>query len=147
MVERDLAKVEVAGSKPVSRSTFFLKVVECAAYRHSKALDSIFSAHSLRLNGLSPSRERRGHDGIRPWLWSDGHCPSELVQPYGLTPATVTLGHFPAAQAEVYAAAFYDLEHGGWVGECQGVLVGVQADKPGLGVWLDFKPKLLNVRS
>ncbi len=58
-----------------------------------------------------------------------------------------TLGHFPAAQAEVYAAAFHDLEHGGRVGECQGVLVGGQPDKPSLGVWLDFKPKLLKVRS
>jgi hypothetical protein len=30
LVERDLAKVEVAGSKPVSRSTFSLAALECA---------------------------------------------------------------------------------------------------------------------
>jgi hypothetical protein len=30
LVERDLAKVEVAGSKPVSRSTFSLVALECA---------------------------------------------------------------------------------------------------------------------
>jgi hypothetical protein len=54
-----------------------------------------------------------------------------------------TLGHFPRAQAEVYADAFQKLEQSGRVGECQGVLVGGQPDKPSLGVWLDFKPKLL----
>jgi hypothetical protein len=58
-----------------------------------------------------------------------------------------TLGHFPAAQSEVYASAFHLLEQGGGVGECLGVLVGGQPDKPSLGVWLDFKPKLLSLRN
>jgi hypothetical protein len=40
-------------------------------------------------------------------------------------------------------SAFQELERGGDIAECQGVLVGGQPDKPSFGIYLDFKPKLL----
>jgi hypothetical protein len=54
-----------------------------------------------------------------------------------------TVGYFPAEQAALYASAFEELERGGRIAECQGVLVGGQPDRPSFGIWLDFKPKLL----
>jgi hypothetical protein len=57
-----------------------------------------------------------------------------------------TVGYFPAEQAALYASAFDELERGGRIAECQGVLVGGQPDRPGFGIWLDFKPKLLTTR-
>lgn len=39
-----------------------------------------------------------------------------------------------------------ELEQGGQIAECQGVLVGGQPGKPSFGVWLDLKPKLLGLR-
>jgi hypothetical protein len=56
------------------------------------------------------------------------------------------VGYFPAEQAALYASAFDELERGGRIAECQGVLVGGQPDSPGFGIWLDFKPKLLTSR-
>lgn len=54
-----------------------------------------------------------------------------------------TVGYFPAEQAALYASAIDELERGGRIAECQGVLVGGQPDGPSFGIWLDFKPKLL----
>jgi hypothetical protein len=72
------------------------------------------------------------------------------VNPYTHRPAVrvdiaggQTVGYFPAEQAALYAAALHELERGGRIAECQGVLVGGQPDKPSFGIWLDFKPKLL----
>jgi hypothetical protein len=67
------------------------------------------------------------------------HGPAVRVDAIGAG----TVGHFPAEQAALYASAFDELERGGHVAECQGVLVGGQPDKPSFGIWLDFKPKLL----
>ncbi|MFI5270098.1 MAG: hypothetical protein ACHQ7M_22195, partial [Chloroflexota bacterium] len=74
---------------------------------------------------------------------SHTHAPAVRVDASGGR----TVGYFPAEQAEVYAAAMHTLERGGRSAECQGVLVGGQPDKPFLGVWLDFKPKLLSLRN
>ena len=72
------------------------------------------------------------------------------VNPYTRRPAVrvdiagdQTVGYFPAEQAALYASALDDLERGGRIAECQGVLVGGQPDRPSFGIWLDFKPKLL----
>lgn len=54
-----------------------------------------------------------------------------------------TFGYFPAEHAALYASALDELERGGRIAECQGVLVGGQPGRPGFGIWLDFKPKLL----
>ena len=67
------------------------------------------------------------------------HSPAVRVEADGVG----TVGHFPAEQGALYATAFYELERGGHVAECQGVLVGGQPDKPSFGIWLDFKPKVL----
>ena len=72
------------------------------------------------------------------------------VNPYTRRPAVrvdiagdQTVGYFPAEQAALYASALDELERGGRIVECQGVLVGGQPEKPSFGIWLDFKPKLL----
>jgi hypothetical protein len=67
------------------------------------------------------------------------HGPAVRVDAIGAG----TVGHFPAEQAALYVSAFRDLESGGHVAECQGVLVGGQPDRPSFGIYLDFKPKLL----
>lgn len=54
--------------------------------------------------------------------------------------------YFPAEWAALYASAFDELERGGSIAECQGILVGGQTDKPRLGIWLDFEPNLLTGR-
>ena len=72
------------------------------------------------------------------------------INPYTHRPAVrvdvaggQTVGYFPAEQAALYAPAFDELERGGHIAECQGVLVGGEPDRPSFGIWLDFKPKLL----
>jgi hypothetical protein len=72
------------------------------------------------------------------------------INPYTRSPAVrvdiaagQTVGYFPAEQAGLYASALHELERGGRIAECQGVLVGGQPDSPSFGIWLDFKPKLL----
>jgi hypothetical protein len=78
---------------------------------------------------------------LRYEINSHTHAPAVRVD----TSDGHTVGYFSAAQAEVYAAAFHELEEGGQSPECQGLLLGGQPGRPSFGVWLDFKPKLLEV--
>jgi len=80
---------------------------------------------------------------LRYEINSHTHGPAVRVEANGAG----TVGHFPAEQASLYAAAFYQLERTGRIAECQGVLVGGQPDKPSFGIWLDFKPKLLSLEA
>ena len=76
------------------------------------------------------------------------------INPYTHAPAVrvdvaggQTVGYFPAEQAALYALALEELERGGRIAECQGVLVGGQPDRPSFAIWLDFKPNLLTSHS
>jgi len=105
-------------------------------------------SYQKHLRKVSASRAERGERvtfpcRLRYEINPRTHGPAVRVD----TTDGRALGHFPAAQAEVYAAAFRQLEQGGRIGECHGILVGGQPDKPSLGVWLDFKPKLLTLRN
>ena len=68
------AQVEVAGSKPVSRSNF-APDIECAANRLSRGFDSLFSNHSSPLVGrIVPSHHhylrsetQEPHGGVHEW--------------------------------------------------------------------------------
>jgi hypothetical protein len=80
---------------------------------------------------------------LRYEINSHTHSPAVRVD----TSDGQTVGYFPQEQAKIYAAAIAKLEQGGDIAVCQGVLVGGEADKPSLGVYLDFKPKLLGLRA
>jgi hypothetical protein len=108
----------------------------------------VVGEHSYQndLRKVSAGRVERGERIIvgcrlRYEINSHTHAPAVRVD----TSGGRTVGYFPAEKAALYASAFYELERGGHIGECQGVLVGGQPDKPSFGIWLDFKPKLLGV--
>jgi len=96
-----------------------------------------------RLSEVSAGRLEKGERimvacRLRYELRPHYHRPAVRVEIAGQT-----VGYFPAEQAALYASAFEELERGGRIAECQGVLVGGQPDRPSFGIWLDFKPKLL----
>jgi hypothetical protein len=101
-------------------------------------------SYQTQLRGVSAGRVERGERvtvacRLRWEMNSHTHAPAVRVD----STDGRTLGYLRATEAAVYATAFYELERGGHVAECQGVLVGGQPEKPSLGIWLDFKPKLL----
>jgi hypothetical protein len=100
-------------------------------------------SYQKRLRRISAGRGERVtfQCHLRYEINSHTHGPAVRVDASG----GHTVGYFPAAQAEVYAAAIHELEEGGQSAECQGILLGGQPGRPSFGVWLDFKPKLLEV--
>ncbi len=100
-----------------------------------------YQGHLRKASGGRQERGERIVIGcrLRYEINSYTHAPAVRVD----TTDGRTVGYFPAEQAALYASAFDELERGGHVAECQGVLVGGQPDRPSFGIYLDFKPKLL----
>ncbi len=103
------------------------------------------SFYQDRLRQISAGRMERGERHVtfvcylRYELNSHTRMPAVRVDASGGR----TVGHFPAEQAEVYAALVSAIEASGRRPECMGVLVGGYGEHPTLGVYLDFKPQLL----
>jgi hypothetical protein len=103
-----------------------------------------YQSHLRKLSGGRVERGERVVVGcrLRYEINAHTHGPAVRVDVNGVG----KVAYFPAEQAAIYASAFYELERGGHVAECQGVLVGGQPDKPSFGIYLDFKPKLLSLQ-
>jgi hypothetical protein len=100
-----------------------------------------YQSHLRKVSGGRVERGERVVVGcqLRYEINPRTHGPAVRVDAIGAG----TVGHFPAEQAALYVSAFQELERGGHIAECQGVLVGGQPDRPSFGIYLDFKPKLL----